>query len=113
MKSKSATAHPLAAKSASKRVYLELRQRIIDMSLLPGTKIASFRKIADEAAYLVALVHEYQRRGFFDAPSTSPLLDMDFPETLENLAAMLGTRGYMEPYTREDGRYGTWYGDCR
>lgn len=77
------------------------------------TSKASFRKIADEAAYLVALVHEYQRRGFFDAPSTSPLLDMDFPETLENLAAMLGTRGYMEPYTREDGRYGTWYGDCR
>ena len=36
-----------AALTASKRVYIELRQRIIEMSLLPGTRIVE-RDIAAE-----------------------------------------------------------------
>ena len=61
MKSKSATAHPLAAKSASRRVYLELRQRIIDMTLLPGTKIIE-RDIAAEHGISRTPVHEAVQR---------------------------------------------------
>lgn len=46
-----------AAKSAAKRVYLDLRRRIIDMSMLPGTKIVE-RDIAAEHNTSRTPVHE-------------------------------------------------------
>ena len=61
MKNKSSPALPLAAKSASKRVYLDLRQRIIDMTLLPGSKIIE-RDIAAEHQISRTPVHEAVQR---------------------------------------------------
>jgi len=63
MNNKSSPASPLKeeARSASKRVYLDLRQRIIDMTLLPGTRIIE-RDIAAEHSISRTPVHEAVQR---------------------------------------------------
>jgi DNA-binding GntR family transcriptional regulator len=63
MNSKFSPASPLkdATKSASKRVYFDLRQRIIDMTLLPGTRIIE-RDIAAQYDISRTPVHEAVQR---------------------------------------------------
>jgi GntR family transcriptional regulator, rspAB operon transcriptional repressor len=60
-KSLSAASSKETAKSAAKRVYLDLRQRIIDMTLLPGTRIIE-RDIAAEHSISRTPVHEAVQR---------------------------------------------------
>lgn len=50
-----------AGVSAARRVYLQLRQRIVDMTLVPGTRIVE-RDIADELGISRTPVHEAVQR---------------------------------------------------
>ena len=50
-----------AGVSAARRVYLQLRQRIVDMTLVPGTRIVE-RDIAEELGISRTPVHEAVQR---------------------------------------------------
>jgi DNA-binding GntR family transcriptional regulator len=56
-----AQADPDAGVSAARRVYLQLRQRIVDMTLVPGTRIVE-RDIAEELGISRTPVHEAVQR---------------------------------------------------
>lgn len=56
-----AQADPDAGVSAARRVYLQLRQRIVEMTLVPGTRIVE-RDIAEELGISRTPVHEAVQR---------------------------------------------------
>jgi len=60
-KSLSASSPKEVARSASKRVYLDLRQRIVEMTLLPGTRVNE-RDIAAQHGVSRTPVHEAVQR---------------------------------------------------